>query len=207
MATVIAVSFGQKERSVNDFKLIKKSIDTLVIVNPFVKIQVKNFNAAPTIDYFESEKITKQIANQTIKFLGKKYNTELNTLASFNDSLYLNEINQVILKLNESKNPINSIKIPETLLDLINLSKNRYFLSVLFIGHYTYGISPYEKVTGSKIYLNPGSIAKSNIYIFLADKEKNEIIYYASSQSSDDPRVPDMNERLISKTIKTLYYK
>jgi hypothetical protein len=198
--------FGQKERFVNDFKIVKKNTDSLFLMPVFVKIDAL-WNQHSNIDKETTDKVYDQLYNKLKSLLNKKYILfEDSSDFDFSESA-LSEMDNLRLLLYEMKNPISKVEIPGSIDSMIKTCNRNIFLLVGLSGYYTEEISPYQKATGNYMYIGPTAFASMTISLFLLDKKRNEIIYFNEDFVKDDPRIPELVDRIILKAIKPIYYK
>lgn len=200
-------------RYISDYKQIKKTIDTLVILKPMVVIDVENYSNKDTFDIKLENAVSKILKDKANDLLSKKYIIKNELPDKEYSDGYIKNLISLTNKLKQSKNPIQEFIFP----NLSNENDNaNYSLFFYLKGHYTLGINPYETLSkgesanlilgGSSVNLTPARTANEEIGVILFNKN-NEVLYFNSVFSVNDPRLKELVERDFMKVIKSIYYK
>ncbi len=200
-------------RYVSDYKQIKKTIDTLVILKPMVVIDVKNYSDKDSFDIKLENAVSKILKDKANDLLNKKYIIKNELSDKEYSDADIKELISLTDKLKQSKKTIQGFIFP----DINNKNdKTDYLLFIYLKGHYTQGISPYETLSegesanlilgGGGVNLTPAKTANEEIGVFLLNKNK-EVLYFNSIFSVNDPRLKELAERDFMKVIKSIYYK
>jgi hypothetical protein len=198
--------YGQKEKCVSDFKMIKKNTDSLFLMPIYVKIDAVWYQSLKT-DKEITNKVYNQFYTKVKSLLNKKYILiEDSSDFEYSESV-LTEMDNLRLLLVDLKNPISKIDIPNSIDSLISPYHQNSFLFIGLSGYYTEGVSPYQKAIGDFTNISLTAYAAMSVSLFIVDKERNEVLYFNEEFVKDDPRVPELLDRITLKAIKTIYYK
>ena len=188
-----------------DYKQIKKSIDTLVVLSPMIVIDASDYNGKRIIDSELENNVRKFLTDKSYSLLTGKYVIE----SDFSNNEYKDEniieFANLLRNIKQSKNPIQNLVLPNSIYQ--NHNTGKYFLFIYLKGHYTIGVSPYETLgNNSSINLTPAGTANEEVGVLLLNNN-NELIYFNSIFSVNDPRLQELTERDFIKVIKSIYYK
>lgn len=193
------------DKSVKNFKKVKKEIDTLVLLPMVIDFVALNKKGGITKDEQNRISIQSELQTQIKKLLSKKYiiknaKSEDANPANFRDSLYI-----LLEKLNTKQKSIESIQVPLWLDKLTN--EGRYFLLFRFAGHYTQGTNAKDIITRNKIFISSTYPTGMEVTVLLYDNLNKRFIYYKTETRKEDPRSDEFRRLALLKTIRKIYYK
>jgi hypothetical protein len=207
---IYSVTAQSQSRQVANFKAIKKSIDTLIFLTPYVAIESisKSTHSKPdtSLESTLLKQLNKEIySSLTDKHLVKKAVVKL---------VYNDGIDSLFNNLGSYDKQLPDINIPKWLNNYLNNISGKYILIAFLGGFYNADYPPYYllkedmKKDMLMVSFNTPTLYTTHLKIIIADKETNKIIYYNSILSKRiDPRIPAEIERLISDIIKPIYYR
>ncbi|MCF6364645.1 MAG: hypothetical protein L3J35_00405 [Bacteroidales bacterium] len=195
---------------VSDYKQIKKSIDTLVVLLPMVIIDEVDFQGKRMADDKLEKDIREKIVNKTYDMLIQKYEIKENLYRKEYNDENIEDIRSLVMKIKNSPNPINNLFFPGTIFQNYEIKTDKCFLLIYLKGHYTLGVGPYGPPgilgDGVRIYLPPTRFADKEIGVLLFNENK-EVLYYNFISSANDPRIKELLERDLMKVLKPIYYR
>lgn len=203
LIAIVLLTACRSGKYIAEIKETKRAIDTLYLLPVNVNIYASNIH---NIDKEASKIVKEQLSNKVNDLLSKKYIIITDTSNVKYNSTENEALDGLVRDLMKQKNPIKNIHFPGI---FDNLSKNniRYCLMLYMNGHYTEGISPYEKATREVVYITPANFAGMQLNALLFDNKTKGILLFDESSSRDDPRAPLFVDRLSSGVLKQLYYK
>jgi len=191
---------------VSDYKQIKKTIDTLVILSPLVVIDAANYTNNKRESDLE-KRVEKILSSKADSILARKYNIEKDFSVNNYNEENIKELSNLLGNLKTSKNPINKLKLSDGIIKKTTINNEKYFLFIYLKGHYTIGVSSYETLgQGNTLNLTPARTANEEVGVLLLNRN-NEVLYFNYIFSSNDPRLKELVERDFMKVIKSIYYK
>jgi len=202
--TIVFVVFGcSTGKYVSNYKQIKKTIDTLVIISPLVVIDALNYKGEEITDNELEDSVGIILTNKVSDLLQAKYVVKKDMSQRNYTKEEIEEFVSLFIKLKQLKNPISKLKFSNS----IYINEGKYYLFVYLNGHYTIGVSPYETLgQGNSINLTPARTANDEVGVLLLNNKK-EVLYFNSVFSANDPRLKELVERDLMKVIKSIYYK
>jgi len=217
----IQLSFGQNRRQVADFKVIRKSIDSLLIIPTYVDIKAIDSDNLILGDTLFAKESSDKISRDIKSLLDNKYVIQLSK-GNYKLSPELEtDLRDLYGEISESEKTISNISIPNTIIALVKNSKQRYCVLNFYGGHYKTKarIKQEEKellpksigvaiLTLGSVYLTPASGNLSIMKTILFDKIDRKLIFYKeSSIAGSNPRSYVNIVNYISSNFKPLYYK
>lgn len=217
MLLIVSVSIilcGSKPLYYGNFKHEKKGIDTLMLLTPYVYVDVSN-NKESSRDHELEDVLTQQIYNDSYSLLKSKYQ-----LAGFmlpSDSINKGELSNLFSILDAS-NKNSEVPVPLFIQNQIKNNSVRYFLFICYKGYYNAHYQPYDNLNvghvgmaANGLYVNISKKQKfysSDIKILVFDNQKNIIVYYDKNYSRDmDPRLSNLVEKMVLDILRPIYYK
>jgi len=207
-----------------DFKQVIKTIDTLAILSPFVDmkcVDVKNNYQNDTILSQELSENTSKIVTNLLK---NKYSLKNLSGNCIMNSKILNDFNNLDTKINESKNSLPNIEMPDSIFKAGNKT-SRYCLISIINGYYPSKekiISDSKKaltvaiavgvLTLGNYFVIPSIPSLSTLRIILYDRVDKRVLFYKSTNLGtttidiSEASYSVLNQVLIVK-YKPIYYK
>ncbi|MCK9617523.1 MAG: hypothetical protein M0R21_06765 [Lentimicrobiaceae bacterium] len=188
---------------VDEFKKIKRSIDTLEILPIDLQIKTVDFYRRQQSDPQLEEIVITDIINQTNSVLNKKYKIVKPDYNDLTDSQVSVDFEQLSNLLDDKKNSLNNVDIPLSFNNLKRNHKHQY--SIMLIIRAQYCINYPEQT--NKIWIDP--LVKTYIKqcIFLIDNFNGKILYYKKIKTAGDISVKLAVEQITLKSLRNLYYK
>ena len=162
-----------------DFKSIKKSIDTLVILPTNVEVKVRGENNR--IDIELSKQIGQHLSEKIISLLKSKYNIIHDSAYQEYSVIVNNEISELNKLLKVKENPIDNVIIPQSMEELAESYDNNFILLIYFRGFYTSGIDPFEKASRDVVYLSSPNYGNMSLFIILFNKSSRKVLFFEES--------------------------
>jgi hypothetical protein len=207
-------------KNIENLKSIKKSIDTLAILTPYVDINIIDKDLTLINDSLLDKKLIDTSFKSISRLLKKKYIIKEYKNSNNADDSIDKEINELFLKLNNLKNPLPSISLNKNIFDSENYKDYRYFILTYIYGSYksmalldqeaiellpTIAIS---MVLSKDLPTLPDDKANSTMYVLLYDKFESKILYYKSCPCLvANSTFYSITEKQILECFKTIYYK
>jgi len=176
-----------------DFKQVIKTIDTLAILSPFVDmkcVDVKNNYQNDTILSQELSENTSKIVTNLLK---NKYSLKNLSGNCIMNSKILNDFNNLDTKINESKNSLPNIEMPDSIFQAEN-NTSRYCLISIINGYYPSKekiMSDSKKaltvaivvgvLTLGNYFVVPSIPSLSTLRIILYDRVDKRVLFYKST--------------------------
>ena len=210
--------FTNAEKYYSNFKRVKKEVDTLVLLTPYVEVEFSKGQSFSK-DFELSEVLAQQIFDNSHSLLDKKYT--LARLASPLDSMSENELSDIFSIL-DSSSKLTELPTPPFIQNRIKSCTNRYLLFIAFNGYYNADFPPYYRVSGQgsvgigggsatsvSIVIHPYTIFfNSDMRVIIFDNQDDKIVFYNKKYSKDtDPRLPKSVEKMTLDILKSVYYK
>ena len=212
-------------KHISDFRQVKKSIDTLVVLPALIDIKIVDIGNKINRDSFKDYETNTIISEKSKKILNKKYDVinsgEFLPLTE-DDSYELYLFYQQIKKL-DKKQSISEALVP-TLFEKISSQTPQQYLIINYLTGF-YPSSERVKYVNEKILeegmmlsiLSLGhvmvlpsiynSMGGSFLITILYDKVNNKILYFATSDKNGDPRNKYALKKYVSMNLKGIYYK
>ncbi len=205
LIAVLLSNFCLADKSVKDFKKIKKGIDTLVLLPVITEFEVLSEEDEWKEDAENKLKIKTDLQNQLMMLLQKKYYLETSKLEekalyNFKDSLYA-----LVQRINKSENDMGEVSVPSWLKQLVG--EGKYFLLFRLAGHYTAGTNSSDIVRSDKIFINAPYATGMEMSVILFDNVAGKFIYYKTEIRKEDPRSIEFRRLTLLKTLRKIYYK
>ena len=190
---------------VTDFKLIKKSIDTITYIPSIVDISALHIDGNVIFDTDRSYEIQKLIDKNVRKNLTRKYCIISDTLKIDLNSPINIGIQELLDELRVKKQPIDSVLVPEIIIDATSQYRNDYFLIVCFRGRY----SLYNRYYNTKITSGSESITiinKNNMIldVIMFDRKQQLVVYFDELLLVNDPRDNPLLEKMVTQILYKL---
>lgn len=196
-------------KQVNDFKQIKKAIDTLWIFTPVVFVENRTVKKT-SLDTDLGKTISSEIGDKIYTTLKNKYSI-LDVQYKL-DSNYYRQATAFFLKLDSLNKVLGDIEIPEWLNK--DFTQGKYIFAVFFGGFYNPNVRPDYMVGGYSagntdgLTINTKAEQRMDIKLLITDRNNNRILYYKSlGYKHFDPRLRENVETATSDLIKQIYYK
>ena len=220
---ILAFSFNSKAQNikqVENFKKIKKTIDTLAVLPSLVEVIVIDVNDKTFNDTTCETKISKSITKEINNLLTDKYTIiSKENQTKYSDGV-VSDIEKLLNELQNSKKRISNIEIGDSLLRLTD-DKNRYYTICIFSGVYKTSqrikhdkreILPKSIAVGlislGTISLKPAISQYSIFKTIVFDRESKKVLFYSQAYGNEvHPKNTSMIKDFIMKCYKKIYYK
>jgi len=194
---------------VADFKVKKKSIDTLSLVQPLVYVQAYT-GQSKSVDYELGDLLRKQLAAQTLSMLNEKYVVQSTIDSIADDAIPWQELQILFYKLDYDEGKYLDIRMPSTV-EILTQMVQGYGLLLVFDGYYDASYEPNENMVESMktnmVYIGSRNLFAYNIRVILFDRVSKQILYHNKLASGTDPRLPAFVEQSMLEVLRTIYYK
>lgn len=207
-----------------DFKQVIKTIDTLAILSPFVDMKCVDEKNNYQNDTILSQELSENTSKIVTNLLKNKYSLKNLSGNCIMNSKILNDFNNLDTKINESKNSLPNIEMPDSIFQAGN-NTSRYCLISIINGYYP---SKEKIIRDSKkalpvtiavavltlghFFVIPGTPSITTLRIILYDRVDKRVLFYKSTNlgglTTDIPTASysALNQEIIVE-YKSIYYK
>ena len=207
--TVTTLLFTQcyTKKYYTDFKNAKKTVNTLVLLSPYVSVEFLKNKEIIKDDELET-KLRKEIFSYSSYVFIQKY--QLTNLILSYDTINMNDLSTLFSILdNSDKNA--KLPIPPFIQNLFQKDSNRYFVMVFYKGFYNAHFQPnfriQQAMMWNKIFIN-SNFNSSDMRVLVFDNKNKIIVYYGKKYSKNiDPRVFSSIEQMTYSVLRPLYLK
>lgn len=207
-------------RQVTNFKKIKHTIDTLVIIPSYVDIKGIDVNNKLFSDTVFSPKLCDTVSFLISNLLKNKYHLKHVSGDKRINNIIKRDFNKLFNDINISGNSMPNIELPDSIFQT-DINNSRYSLITIFVGLYRTS----EKVRKDAKESLPASLAVGILSlgslmliptnpsylamrIILYDRIEKRVLYYKTDYMPGFNRVDFYNiNQFIMKNFKTIYYK
>lgn len=213
-------------KKATEFKQIKRSIDSLVIVPSMAELYKIDIDDKVSRDSLFSfvigDTITKTISN----LLKNRYNLKLLPTSNNVNQGLSNELNVFFKKVNSAEDINNfSVEFPDSIFNYDNNKNNRYYLFTVFNGFYITRAKA-KKDARKHLPLTIASVALSIAFtgipmgpfpaeyglidtkLMLYDKQQKKVIYYKNESKGDLNDIEYSGVMgIMLRNLKAIYYK
>lgn len=210
----------------SDFKEKIHTIDTLVLVPPFVDIKSIDVENNQLTDTVYSHKISEDISNMITDLLKKKYSLKKLSGNSTMNSNVVRDFNELFNNLTKSENLYPNVEFPDSIFQAGN-NVSRYCLTTIMDGYYCTKEKNRQiakKVLPASIavavlslghlYLIPNYPSMLTLRIILYDRIDKRVLFYKTTNLSNDLAAVNVSNmgyselnQLIMNNFKPIYYK
>lgn len=190
-------------KQVDNFKAIKKTVDSLTLIIPLVEVDILGSSAKDTA---LAGSIRKALSDEIADLLSDRYKLNMQQA----DLLAKTDVAPFIDKMDQTESISNTELIPENLYPAVN--DGNYFVAVFFIGSYDKSYPPNYRTNqlllNNAIAIKKGPFCESKIALAFCNRnEKRVLFYHTISSKKLDPRLKDDVTGLARDLVKPIYYK
>lgn len=201
------VALHAQEKQVSDFERIKKGMDTLSFLTPYVIIHAIR-NDTATIDKAQTDIVSQWVNQQTTSMLRGKYSL---TDVPFQWNAGISQMDSLFAQLDGAGKTLPVIPAP-LWLQPVDTGGGGYALIVFLRGNYHQGYEPNygirQSMTNNTIRIGSSALSGTGMSIIITDKLSNTILYYRTIASGRyDPRIRADINQLILTIMKHIYYR
>ena len=201
------VAVHAQEKQVSDFKRIKKSMNSLSFLTPYVIIHAIG-NGTATVDKAQTDTVGLWVNKQVTSMLQGKYSL-MNVPVQWDSGI--SQMDSLFALLDSSGKILPVIPTP-LWLQPTDTDSSRYALIIFMKGNYHQGYEPYygirQSMAANTIRIGSSALSGTTMSIIITDKLSNTILYYRTIASRRyDPRIRADINQLTSTILKHIYYR